>query len=61
MSYINAYGMAVYEISKMLGFIFLLRFLFQGDALALFLVYLSLVAGTAGPVSLLINGGVDAK
>lgn len=61
MSCLKAYVIAVFEVARMLGFIFLLRFLFQGDALALFLVYLSLVAGTAGPIALLINGGVDAK
>jgi hypothetical protein len=61
MSYVKAYVEAFFEIAKVLGLVLLVQHLSQGDALALFFLFLSLTAGVAGPVGLLISGGKDDK
>jgi hypothetical protein len=61
MSYLRAYRTAIFEIVRMLGLIFLFASVVHGDALALFFVFVSLTAGVAGPIGLLISGGKDDK
>jgi hypothetical protein len=62
MNYLKSYGLALFELIKVLGAIFLISSFFYGNAdIASFLVYLCLGAALAGPISTYIGGSDDKK
>jgi hypothetical protein len=55
MTYLKSYIAAVFDLSKLLGLVFLVSALFFGMGAAIPFVYVALVAGLAGPLSVAIR------
>lgn len=57
MSYIKSYVLAVLGIAAPLGIVVIVETSIRGNPLSLYCLWLSLVAGMAGPVGIFIKNG----